>query len=122
MNRSLTNSSMHLVAVEAAGAEEKKGAEKKAQRKKKCCSRHEGKKGCREEAGDEEVGAGLPRMVCCHGLQTLVQRRAAAASRRQKISRNRSGGSDNHMSTSIIRLGFGDEREIRCVHRFSIIC
>jgi len=32
--------------------------EKKAQRKKKCCSRHEGKKGCREEAGDEEVGAG----------------------------------------------------------------
>ena len=27
MNRSLTNSSMHLVAVEAAGAEEKKGAE-----------------------------------------------------------------------------------------------
>ena len=72
MNRSLTNSSMHLVAVEAAGAKEKKGAEKKAQRKK-CCSRHEGKKGCREEAGDEEVG----------GL---------------------------------------DEREIRCVHRFSIIC
>ena len=41
MNRSLTNSSMHLVAVEAAGAEEKKGAEKKAQRKKKCCSRLE---------------------------------------------------------------------------------
>jgi len=32
---------MHLVAVEAAGAEEKKGAEKKAQRKKNCCSRLE---------------------------------------------------------------------------------
>jgi len=30
MNRSLTNSSMHLVADEAAGAKEKKGAEKKA--------------------------------------------------------------------------------------------
>ena len=84
-----------------------------------------------EKAGDEAAGAGpearggvavLPMMARRHGLQTPVLRRVAAASRRQKISRNRSGASDNNMSTSIIRLGFGDEREIRWVHGFSIIC